>query len=368
MKHPANRNKIHYERVGEIDKIMEYEGHKFRLNLDRSKYYTEMGLDRFAPHDLSMKVMVENNPLAMEIWEYMQREQVGASAFWEEQAVCTFCLGGKRVFRVGHELTEMLVATDFKIKPEHFHLPFDAFYLAWDHADLSVKNPDGTRYPLEGCYVYRTRETSVRDEKDFEQLAFLWVAKGRKDGDPLQLTSDDNLFHLRIRIEEQDLLTSDKFGMAECMPDGTLVDTDTGEVVDQMGSPLRQMLNLTMNSILYITSSDPDLMEMRKPSDSVILEGIGQSKLPKLQRKKEKLSNLPYTEVGGSIKLPRGGPEKRRGLDPTGRTLRCHFQVIGHWRDQPCGEGKKDIKRIWIKPHWKGPDTAETVHSEFEVK
>lgn len=43
------------------------------------------------------------------------------------------------------------------------------------------------------------------------------------------------------------------------------------------------------------------------------------------------------------------------------RSLDCRFVVRGHWRMQAHGPGRQLRKRVWIKPHWKGPDYAERV-------
>lgn len=32
--------------------------------------------------------------------------------------------------------------------------------------------------------------------------------------------------------------------------------------------------------------------------------------------------------------------------------------VRGHFRNQPCGEGRQQIRRIWISPFWRGPEGA----------
>lgn len=36
-------------------------------------------------------------------------------------------------------------------------------------------------------------------------------------------------------------------------------------------------------------------------------------------------------------------------------TLRKRYVVRGHWRQQVCGAGRKDRRRTFIKPYWKGP-------------
>jgi hypothetical protein len=42
--------------------------------------------------------------------------------------------------------------------------------------------------------------------------------------------------------------------------------------------------------------------------------------------------------------------------------------VRGHWRNQPIGSGRSERKRIWIMPHWKGPQEAPKLFREYEFK
>ena len=42
----------------------------------------------------------------------------------------------------------------------------------------------------------------------------------------------------------------------------------------------------------------------------------------------------------------------------TSRTLSVQSLVCGHWRQQPCGPASSERKRIFIEPHWRGPDDA----------
>lgn len=42
--------------------------------------------------------------------------------------------------------------------------------------------------------------------------------------------------------------------------------------------------------------------------------------------------------------------------------------VRGHWRNQPIGPGRTERKRIWIMPHWRGPQEAPKLFREYEFK
>lgn len=69
--------------------------------------------------------------------------------------------------------------------------------------------------------------------------------------------------------------------------------------------------------------------------------------------------------------LPRGmaRPFLESGDAPP-KTFRIgkRFMVRGHFRNQVCGEGRKDRVRTWIKPHLKGPEEGEAFARVYEVR
>lgn len=62
-------------------------------------------------------------------------------------------------------------------------------------------------------------------------------------------------------------------------------------------------------------------------------------------------------ELGKDIKI---SPELERAAieansGNAGYKLTKKFVVRGHYRDQPVGKGRKDIRKTWVRPYWKGP-------------
>ena len=68
-------------------------------------------------------------------------------------------------------------------------------------------------------------------------------------------------------------------------------------------------------------------------------------------------------KLGQGVKL---GPELRRMAAEValgqskgakeGWRLRAKHVVVGHWKMQAYGEGRKLRKRIWVEPYWRGPE------------
>lgn len=56
-------------------------------------------------------------------------------------------------------------------------------------------------------------------------------------------------------------------------------------------------------------------------------------------------------------------PSGRKGGSPTVRWL-----VRGHMRNQACGPRHSERKRVWIMPHWKGPEEAPILSRTHEIK
>ena len=77
--------------------------------------------------------------------------------------------------------------------------------------------------------------------------------------------------------------------------------------------------------------------------------------------------------LGKEIKLPRELRQVARQLSdmtvsPRTWKLTMKMAVRGHWRDQPCGPGRSETKRIWISPYWKGPIDGVAKVSLYQVK
>jgi hypothetical protein len=82
---------------------------------------------------------------------------------------------------------------------------------------------------------------------------------------------------------------------------------------------------------------------------------------------------LPMTwNVGAGIKLPRALLDAARdsasdGTDRAAWRLRSRFVVRGHFRNQARGPRLSERTRIWIAPHWKGPEDGPGLARLYDV-
>lgn len=87
----------------------------------------------------------------------------------------------------------------------------------------------------------------------------------------------------------------------------------------------------------------------------------------KPKRAPESRPSLTVTqwEVGRTVRLdPQLVRTARGGSREIALSVKHRFTVRGHYRNQACGAGRADRKRIWVAPFWKGPaEGARIVHT-----
>jgi hypothetical protein len=107
---------------------------------------------------------------------------------------------------------------------------------------------------------------------------------------------------------------------------------------------------VAVNLALYLASEDE---ETGKPTWSPADKTTGRGK---------------NWNVGGKVKISRDVRDAAREV-AAGRAATCpavkHI-VRGHFRNQACGVGRLERKRLYIKPHWRGPD-GTTPHERTYV-
>lgn len=293
--------------------------------------------------------------------------------------ILNFELFGRKTFYFGINLSEHLLATELSVDSSLLMPPFDSCMFVYTapsvvetaFAFMKVQaEPVDLLYPV-SVYItslpdktsnngrkilmavshwrgdqysfYIKREVAIRPGWKIEKsLQTDWEALGDTDGEGLRLTSDgDN----RTTTDE------------EFYTDGL------------------DLFRLILNSILYLSSNDPDIIE-RTSGRSVAIKRAqsikSALKAKKARQTANKESTLDYYSVGESV-----SPiyiDKHALHDSNNSQLNkfkeyaIRFIVRGHWRNQPCGQHFTERKLIWIKPYYKGPEMTGLVSRPYIVK
>lgn len=120
-------------------------------------------------------------------------------------------------------------------------------------------------------------------------------------------------------------------------------------------TPLRELLRLVLNAILYTTSADAerDTVEpAKRPAPS-----LGKSQ----PLTSETVFHLPGTSDIGTLR-----ELKRSVFGSTDRHQVHRCMVRGHWRR--AAKSYKDQSPRWIGPHWRGPSVAAVVERQYRLQ
>ena len=153
---------------------------------------------------------------------------------------------------------------------------------------------------------------------------------------------DDEINVLVIQPEEEGI------GAVEFIynPDGVLIKSppmdDSGKESDVLGD---YFWNLLANLSYKLDSKDKTIRRVPAPGVKRTLRDF-----------KDPVKWIYKVTSPVKFKI---STESQEDTEPKpGKSLEIQYKVRGHWRNQPCGPGGKDRKRIFIREHWKGPSDA----------
>jgi hypothetical protein len=122
--------------------------------------------------------------------------------------------------------------------------------------------------------------------------------------------------------------------------------------------PLRGLLQVAINAILYATSAGVEPQSRRSPAAARRTGPGRRGEAPLFST--ETVFFLP-----GAIEISQLRKLQELERVPSGRGLLHRFMVRGHWRRAPTGW--KDQRMKWIEPYWKGPDLAAIVERTYKL-
>jgi hypothetical protein len=258
-----------------------------------------------------------------------------------------FELHRRKAFWVEEALAFMLASTDLDVRAEELRVPFTAFALVFtDRQVLSMGERLLSRKegcPIKGRYLRAVTvfvtELGPADERSLD-VCFAFDALGADlpvmEEHVVPLSGDEPL---------QGWLNS----VAPLAVDDALAQTN----------PLRGLLQVVLNAVLYATSAGVE-RELRpapsKPTAKPRLRGG-----PPVVFSSDEVFFLP-----GAIEISQVRKLQHLDRHSEGRQVLRRFMVRGHWR-RPRADAKE--KRLsWVRPHWKGPDMATVIERAYKLK
>jgi hypothetical protein len=262
----------------------------------------------------------------------------------------------RKVFWMGESLSWMLGATKLDVTCDAVRLPFRSMALVFiDRYALGLAERADARLPaevrqgrmLQVLTVYVT-QTHGEEGGLGPRVLDLAMVGDVLDGTTPSVVPCRLELHDRKRVDR--VIAEASAGVAE-------LDEDEGVRPVYESTPLRDLLGLVVNALLYATSKDAKVDEV-KPGRSETRKK-SEREVPILTA--ETVFYLPGTI---DIRTLEQLKKARRGGREHTLTRRC--MVRGHWRRaQP---GWEDQRPRWITPHWRGPSAAAIVERQYRLE
>lgn len=177
---------------------------------------------------------------------------------------------------------------------------------------------------------------------------------------------NDALLKREIYVESGDIesaLSTDWDSIGDVSKDNYL------ETISGDNESIQPFIRLLLNSILYLNSSDPDIIKTLAPFKELeekLVTVVKASKRKSIKKKLNRLSKTGANVVGSLIRVNRTLSTYMNEHIQRNVKIKSSFMVRGHWRNQPYGEGKQLFKLIWIIPYLKG-DISQVINKQYVV-
>jgi hypothetical protein len=289
----------------------------------------------------------------LELQRFLRRERASANDAGQEGAAAApylplmvnFDLHRRKVFWVDAALSYMLENTDVSVAGGELRGPFPSFAVVLtDRHALSLGERLLARSagdPLRG-QILRVITVYVTEQQG-EDGRFLAI-----------VLAFDALGADLPSLVRMEIPAGDETSVRSFLDSVAPRPVSQPEVHDT--SPLRGLLRLIINAVLYATSADVT-PEIRSPALLPRRQATSTSPAPS----SDSVFFLP-----GKIDIRRVRQMQDLERAPGGRAMLARFLVRGHWR-RPL-KGWSDQRLRWIEPYWKGPDMAAVIEKAYRLK
>jgi hypothetical protein len=259
-----------------------------------------------------------------------------------------FELHRRKTFWVDESLVYLLAKTDLNAPGSDLRVPFACFTLVFtDRHVLSLGErmlSTDPKSPLSGHFL-RIITVYVREEKHVSNRVLrVWLAFDALGADPPYVVT-----HEIPLIEDSPI---------QPLPEDSGPPVVEGLDVSD-ANPLRALLHVTLNAVLYAVS--PGIERQPRKSPSGMQGRKAKSEAPAKAFSSEDVFFLP-----GAIEISHLRNLQQLERISSGRKILHRFMVRGHWRR--AAPGWQDQRMRWIAPYWKGPDIAAVIERTYKLK
>ncbi|HBF30976.1 hypothetical protein [Rhizobium sp.] len=267
---------------------------------------------------------------------------------FEWQFFSNFELFGKKSFFFSQNITQKLADTELNVASESVATPFPCCLFAYDNQAARDAYFAMIGLPTRQEGVVTTYVVHYLTAPEEPALGILVMYSDRRGDIPGAAVR-----HLSLApgTKLEDALRTDWLKRGKAKTDAVSAGDD-----EMFFGPGLRMMRIVANSILYLSSANPDVSEGLKEPARTGGSTLSSKEKRRLERS---VTKLDYTLVGRST-TPYQGPSAAIGKQLTER-----IQTRGHWKSQAHGPGRLERKIIFIEPYWRGPDAAEVINKPY---
>ena len=230
----------------------------------------------------------------------------------------TYIRDGKKNYRISKDFSKALADASLDISCKYIPKKNISYNIQF-HKEIILKSIFGEdNIAYRNCYVTIEDCTSEYDKKKGYLKRVMLVFPIYQDGAEYISTYD----YINLVFEDDNQKVSEAIQNSAYLLDSKKL-TQDGEGV----------IKYITNIVLYLNSGDPDLRELKKPNIPKLTKNI-----KKFEKKNKHKPLLDVIEVGYNYM-------KGINYSVSGTVVR------GHFRWQPCGSNREQVKLIWIEEH-----------------
>ena len=294
-------------------------------------------------------------------------------------SILNFELFGRKTFFFHNNLSDHLLETELSVDSELLKLPFDSCLFvysapkvvetAFSFMKVQAVSAD-LLYPI-SVYVTALPDKNSGGDKKLIMTVSHWRGDKYNFGIKREVAIRSGWkIEKSLKTDWEKLGDTDGEGLYVTASGEYRTTTDEEFYTDGLA-----LFRLVLNSILYLSSNDPDII--RRVSGREMAINRANSIKSRLKSKKarqlaKKESILNFTSLGENTHpiyvTKHNSQDSSTNQHYNFKEYGVRFIVRGHWRNQPVGHNKMEKKLIWIKPYYKGSDMAELINRPYVVK